>query len=111
MSSGEGLAKGINNLLQGETVGFYGTNGSFGLAGDEAKISGDIVVHWPYGQSLDKDKKVQIDSRNGKGGVSPSIRIPMTLSNALKISEGVDVELEQAIEVINSYTGERAGEI
>ena len=35
----------------------------------------------------------------------------MTLSNALKISEGVDVELEQAIEVINSYTGERAGEI
>ena len=59
----------------------------------------------------DKDKKVQIDSRNGKGGISPSIRIPMTLSNALKISEGVDVELEQAIEVINSYTGERAGEI
>ncbi|MFA7207962.1 MAG: S41 family peptidase [Synergistaceae bacterium] len=111
VSSGEGLAKGINNLLQGETVGFYGTNGSFGLAGDEANISGDIVVHWPYGQSLDKDKKVQIDSRNGKGGVSPSIRIPMTLSNALKISEGVDVELEQAIEVINSYTGERAGEI
>lgn len=106
VSSGEGLAKGINDLLQGETVGFYGTNGSFGLAGDEAKISGDIVVHWPYGQSLDKDKQVQIDSRNGKGGVLPSIRIPMTLNNALKISEGVDVELERAIEVINSWAGE-----
>jgi len=68
-------------------------------------------VRWPYGQSLDKDKKIQIDSRNGKGGVLPSIRIPMTLDNALKIAEGVDVELERAIEFINSYTGERAGEI
>jgi len=35
----------------------------------------------------------------------------MTLDNALKIAEGVDVELERAIEFINSYTGERAGEI
>jgi len=103
VSSGEGLAKGIRDLPRGMTVGFYGTNGSFGLAGDEARISGDIVVHWPYGQSLDKDKKVQLDSREGEGGISPSIRVPMTLSNALKISEGVDVELERAIEAIKSY--------
>ncbi|MDD4159752.1 MAG: S41 family peptidase [Synergistaceae bacterium] len=111
VSSGEGLAKGIKDLLQGETVGFYGTNGSFGLAGSEAKISGGIIVHWPYGQSLDKNKEVQIDSRNGEGGVLPSIRIPMTLNNALKISEGVDVELERAVEVINSYAFEHDGEI
>ncbi len=103
VSSGEGLAKGIKELPQGETVGFYGTNGSFGMAGDEAKISGDIIVHWPYGQSLDKNKQVQIDSRNGKGGVTPSIRTPMTLKNALRVAQGEDVELEHAIEVINSY--------
>jgi len=102
VSSAEGLAKGIKNLQRGEAIGFYGTNGSFGLAGDEARLPGGLEVHWPYGQSLDKNKIVQIDSRNGHGGVSPSIRIPMTLDNALKTAEGEDVELEYALSVINS---------
>lgn len=103
VSSGEGLAKGIRDLARGETVGFYGTNGSFGMAGGMAKIPGNIEIHWPYGQSLDKNKQVQIDSRNGIGGVSPSVRTPMTRENALRAAKGEDVELEHAIEVINSY--------
>ena len=106
VSSGEGLAMGIKDLPRGETVGFYGTNGSFGMAGGGAKIPGNIVVHWPYGQSLDKDKEVQIDSRDGIGGVSPSIRTPMTLENALRAARGEDVELEHAIKVINSCAAE-----
>ena len=104
VSSGEGLAMGIKNAPRGETVGFYGTHGSFGLAGGEVKMPGNIEVHWPYGQSLDKNRQVQIDSRGGIGGVSPSIRIPMTKENALKISRGKDVELERAIEVINTMS-------
>ena len=104
VSSGEGLAMGIKKAPRGETVGFYGTHGSFGLAGGEAKMPGNIEVHWPYGQSLDKNRRVQIDSRDGIGGVSPSIRIPMTKENALKISRGKDVELERAIEVVNTMT-------
>lgn len=103
VSSGEGLAMGIKNAPNGETVGFYGTHGSFGLAGGEAKMPGNIEVHWPYGQSLDKNKQVQIDSRNGIGGISPSVRTPMTRENALKVVRGEDVELEHAIEVINSF--------
>ena len=104
VSSGEGLAMGIKNSPRGETVGFYGTHGSFGLAGGEAKMPGNIAVHWPYGQSLDKNRQVQIDSRGGIGGVSPSIRIPMTKENALKISRGKDVELEWAMEVVNTMS-------
>ncbi|MEI6286949.1 MAG: S41 family peptidase [Bacillota bacterium] len=102
VSSGEGLAMGIKNLPNGDTLGFYGTNGSFGMAGDEAKMPGSIEVHWPYGQSLDKNKIVQIDSRNGNGGVTPSIRTPMTLENALRVANGEDVELEQAVAVVKS---------
>jgi len=103
VSSGEGIAMGIKNLPNGATLGFYGTNGSFGMAGDEAKMPGNIEVHWPFGQSLDKDKVVQIDSRNGSGGVLPSIRTPMTQTNALRVANGEDVELEQAIQVMLSY--------
>ena len=102
VSSGEGLAMGIKNLPNGNTLGFYGTNGSFGMAGDEAKMPGNIEVHWPYGQSLDKNKIVQIDSRNGNGGVLPTIRTPMTMENALRVANGEDVELEQAVAVVKS---------
>lgn len=102
ISSGEGIALGIKNLPNGGTIGFYGTNGSFGMTGGEAKMPGDIEVHWPTGQSLDKNRKVQIDSRDGSGGVTPSIRIPLTRANALKVASGLDVELEQAIQVIKT---------
>ena len=110
VSSGEGIALGIKNLPNGLTLGFYGTNGSFGMAGDEAKMPGNIEVHWPFGQSLDKDKVVQIDSRNGSGGVLPSIRTPMTAVNALRVANGEDVELEQAIQVLSSYSTKKTAE-
>ena len=102
VSSGEGLAMGVKNLPKGETVGFYGTNGSFGMAGGEAKMPRGIAIHWPYGQSLNKHKQVQLDSRDGIGGISPSIRIPMTKENALREAIGDDVELESAIEIIRN---------
>jgi carboxyl-terminal processing protease len=104
VSSGEGLAMGISNLPGGETVGFYGTNGSFGMAGGGAGMPGGIEIHWPYGQSLDKNRQVQLDSRDGIGGVAPSIRTPMTARNALRVARGEDVELEHAIEIINTKT-------
>lgn len=66
-------------------------------------MPGNIEVHWPYGQSLNKNKQVQIDSRDGAGGIPPSIRTPMTRENALRVARGEDVELEHAIEVINTY--------
>lgn len=100
ISSGEGVALGIKNLPNGETLGFYGTNGSFGMAGANIIMPGGITVDYPYGQSLDKDKNVQLDSQNRIGGVSPSIRVPMTAENALRIANGEDVELEEALRIL-----------
>lgn len=100
ISSGEGLALCIKNLPNGETLGFYGTNGSFGMAGAKVEMPGRITVDYPYGQSLDKDKNIQLDSRSGIGGVSPSIRIPMTEENALRIANGEDVELDEALQIL-----------
>jgi len=101
VSSGEGVAMGIRNLPNGETLGFFGTHGSFGLCGPEAALPGGLVVHWPSGQSLDANERIQLDSRDGVGGVEPTIRIPMTLENAFRIAEGEDVELEEAIRLLN----------
>ncbi len=101
VSSGEGVAMGIKNLPGGKVVGFWGTNGSFGMSGDTVKMPGGYTIDWPFGQSLDKDKVVQIDSKDGRGGVYPDERIPMTLENALKIAGGQDVELEHGLRVLN----------
>lgn len=102
VSSGEGIAMGIKNLPNGETLGYYGTNGSFGLAGAEIAMPNGLTVHFPSGQSLDKDHNIQLDSMGGVGGVSPSIRIEMTAENAIKAANGEDVELEAAIDYLSS---------
>lgn len=100
ISSGEGIAMGVRNLPDGKTTGFFGTNGSFGMAGDGAKMPGNMSVRFPFGQSLDEDKVVQIDSKDLKGGIAPESRVPLTLENVLKISAGTDVELEHAVKLI-----------
>lgn len=102
VSSGEGVAMGIRDLPNGNTLGFYGTNGSFGLTGSEALMPGEMIVHWPSGQSLDENKEIQLDSRDGVGGISPTIRIPMTAQNAIRIANGNDVELEEVVRILNN---------
>lgn len=100
VSSGEGLALGIRNLPNGDTLGFYGTNGSFGMTGGEALMPGELAVKWPVGQSLDENQEIQIDSRGGIGGIAPTIRIPMTREHALMVAQGVDVELAEALTIL-----------
>jgi carboxyl-terminal processing protease len=98
VSSGEGIAMGIKNLPNGETLGYYGTSGSFGLAGAEIKMPNGLTVHFPFGQSLNKEHSIQLDSTNGVGGVTPSVRIEMTVERAIRTANGEDVELEEAID-------------
>lgn len=100
ISSGEGVAMGIQRLPQGKVVGFYGTNGSFGMVGAAALMPGPIEIGWPYGQSLNKNKVVQLDSRNGKGGVMPDKTVPMNLRNAIRNANGTDVVLAHGLKVL-----------
>lgn len=96
-SSGEGLAKYISRSPRGHSVGFHGTNGSFGLAGGEILMPLGLKIRYPLGRSLDSEGRIQLDSRNRIGGVSPVHRIPKTLDNVLAFAEGIDVELEYAV--------------
>lgn len=107
ISSCEGLAMGISRLPDGRVVGFRGTNGSFGMAGAGALMPGGYVVKWPYGASLDADRVVQIDSRDGRGGILPDVVIPMTLRNASRALAGRDVELRWGLRVLDRMAGAR----
>lgn len=101
VSSGEGVAMGIKNLPNGKAMGFWGTNGSFGVAGEEVAMPEGLTVKFPWGQTLDKNKVIQIDSRDGKGGVAPDIKVPMNLENAIKWAAGENVVLDAAVKYIS----------
>lgn len=105
VSSGEGVAMCIKNSTNGKSMGYWGTNGSFGLAGEIVAMPQGLTVKFPFGQSLDKNKQVQLDSKDMKGGVSPDIRVPMTLENAIKWGAGDDAVLAAAVKYIDQKSG------
>ena len=97
ISNGEGVSMGLKNLPNSRLVGLEGTNGSFGMAGDMALMPLSFVIKWPFGQSLNSFKRVQIDSRNGMGGVLPEVRIPWTAANAIALYADQDVVLKAGL--------------
>lgn len=100
ISSGEGPAMGIQRLPQGRVIGFHGTNGSFGMVGGAIVMPGGYTIGYPFGRSVDKNGVVQLDSRNGSGGVAPDLRVPKTLENVLAFASGTDVELQYAVKYL-----------
>ena len=103
ISSGEGPTMGISRLPQGHVIGFHGTNGSFGMVGGNIKMPGGYTISYPFGRSVDRNGVVQLDSRNGIGGVAPNPRVPKTLANVLAYAAGTDVELKYAIQYLRGF--------
>ncbi|WP_245577082.1 S41 family peptidase [Maridesulfovibrio zosterae] len=105
VSSAEGVAMVIKNLANGHVVGFYGTNGSFGMTGGGAKLPLGYEISFPTGQSLNINNKIQLDSQNGIGGIVPDVRVPRTSANMItyaKKDENDDVELDAAVAYLQS---------
>lgn len=102
VSSAEGVAMTIQNLSRGRVVGFYGTNGSFGMTGGKAYMPGGYLIEFPFGASLDKNKVIQLDSKNGVGGVIPDNRTSRTSVNVINYVNGQDVELAHAVTVLGT---------
>lgn len=99
ISSGEGIPMALQKLPQGKVVSFYGSNASFGMVEFTLPVLEDLVLRYPYGQSLDKDFRIQLDSDSTlTGGVMPDIRVPLNdqVIDQLFI-DSVDVELNYAM--------------
>jgi carboxyl-terminal processing protease len=94
---------GISRLPDGAVIGFGGTNGSFGMVGAEIALPGGYTLGYPFGRSVDHNGVVQLDSRNGVGGVAPDLRVPKTLENLLAFAAGTDVELQYAVKYLRGY--------
>lgn len=104
LSSGEGFPLIAQRLPQGVVVGIYGTNGSFGMCCGTILLPGDFRLQYPVGQSLNAQRKVQLDSDHTlQGGVSPDIRVPLTRDTVQAMFlEGEDLVLNYAIAAIQA---------
>lgn len=103
ISSGEGMPMMALRLKNARVVGFYGTNGSFGMVdGVRIALPGGNVIMYPTGMSCGEDGEIQLDSRDGEGGVAPSARVPRTVENLVAFGNGIDVELNFAMNVVEA---------
>jgi carboxyl-terminal processing protease len=105
LSTGEGFPMVIQRLPQGHVVGVYGTYGSFGMCCAGVKLPGDCQLAYPMGQSLDSERRVQLDGDHTlQGGVAPDIRVPLTRETVYAMYvEGKDVVLEYAIDALRAH--------
>jgi len=111
ISSGEGIPMALQKLPRCKVVSFYGTNGSFGMVGFELSVMEDLIMIYPYGQSLDRDLRIQLDSDSTlAGGVLPDIRVPLndTVIDQLFI-DSVDVELNYAMQQLDQLVASVEG--
>ena len=107
ISSGEGVAMCIARSPQGAVAGFHGTNGSFGLAAPGIVTMPDgLAVSYPIGRSLDANRTIQLDSRDGVGGVAPNVEVALTAEAALAYAAGEDVELTAAVEYLRQVASQ-----
>ena len=100
VSTGEGIAKYIQQLNQGEVVGFHASNGSFGMSGGEINMLLGLTVRYTDGHSRDGNHIIQIDGdADGIGGVIPDIRVPLNMDTLhAMVVENRDIELEFAVQ-------------
>jgi diguanylate cyclase (GGDEF)-like protein/PAS domain S-box-containing protein len=68
-------------------------------------LPGGHEVRWPFGQSLDEDAIVQVDSREGIGEVEPDPVVPTSARNARRYARGHDVVLEPGDRTLATLTG------
>lgn len=103
-STGEGMPLVLKGMPNIKVVGFTSTAGSFGIMSSpiEIKMPEGYVIRFPDGRSLDQNKSVQGDAdHTGVGGAIPDIKIPLNeATSKASVMDGVDVELEYAIEAL-----------
>ena len=105
ISTAEGIPMAIQRLPQGYVAGIYGSNGTFAvgdIAGDLYRLPEGLAFNFLAGRSLDENMEIQIDGdADGKGGVVPDIRVPLTEQSVYDLYvEGQDIVLQAAIENI-----------
>jgi len=103
ISSGEGVPNVFVRSGTGAIVSFYGSNGAFGMNNFQAALPLGMYILFPDGASLDEHGTIQVDSNAVlKGGVSPTVRVPLNEATLARAIAGEDVQLTYAMDWLDS---------
>ncbi|HEX3001200.1 MAG TPA: S41 family peptidase, partial [Methanoregula sp.] len=103
ISSGEGVPNVFVRSGRGAVVSFYGSNGAFGMNNFQAILPLGLYILFPDGASLDENQTIQVDSNASlRGGVSPTVRVPLTRETLARAMDGEDVQLTYATDWLDS---------
>jgi carboxyl-terminal processing protease len=106
ISSGEGLPMIVTKTGRGAVVAWYGTDGAFGMNGFQAIMPLDFDILFPAGASLDENGTIQVDSNTSLvGGISPTVRVPLTKDTVGRAMSGEDVQLTYATAWLDQMRG------
>jgi carboxyl-terminal processing protease len=95
VSAGEGLAEAVLRRPDAVAISFRGSNGSYGITGGKVTLPAGFVVVYPEAASLDEEDHVLLDSDiHGRGGVQPTVRVPLTRAAVLARARGEDPEMD-----------------
>ncbi|HEY0546038.1 MAG TPA: S41 family peptidase [Pyrinomonadaceae bacterium] len=109
VSNGEGLALAIQQLPQGDVIGFHASNGAYGETGGSVKMPLGYLVLYPNGRGLDENGNILLESDGkGRGGVVPDLRLRQTAETIdANFNQGRDVELEFALRTLSEQLKNR----
>jgi len=104
ISSGEGVPNVFVRFGTGAVVSFYGSNGAFGMNNFQAALPLGMYILFPDGTSLDENRIIQVDSNAAlTGGISPTVRVPLTEATLARAMAGEDVQLTYAMDWLDAH--------
>ena len=104
-SAGDGLCLYLSRLENVTIAGLTNPSGCNQETGGYIFMPGGVAIGYPTGLILDKDGNPNIDIDGTRESRNPvDIKIPLDKEAALKIFNGVDYELEWAIDYLNQLS-------
>lgn len=108
-SAGDGLCLYLSRLENVTVAGLTNPSGCNQETGGYIFMPGGVAIGYPTGLILDKDGNPNIDIDGTRESRNPvDIKIPLDKEAALKIFNGVDYELEWAIDYLNQLSTKTA---
>jgi carboxyl-terminal processing protease len=103
ISAGESIAWAMQRFGLAKVLGFHSSAGAFGGTGGQAKMPTGFTAYYPTARTVDEQGRILVEGdAHGNGGIHPDIKLTKDLRSVVASSEGQDVELTSAVNILTT---------